>query len=205
MVRVAEVIRSWLGWCPCAGRETMRKNIGDGFYQAVPVMKRQVPRGADGPAGFMAGVYEHTQRGSVIIGAALAAILIILASMYLFGAVWVTALVLCIMLGLLAICSTLTVTVQDGSVQIRFGPVPLIRNAWLLSDIVSATPVTTPWYYGYGIRYTPHGILYNVSGPHSVELLLVSGKKVRIGTDEPAALCSAIQAARATTGTGWQG
>ena len=51
------------------------------------------------------------------------------------------------------------------------------------------------WYYGWGIRYTPHGWLFNVSGLDAVELELKNGRTWRVGTDEPVELLAAIQAA----------
>ena len=45
--------------------------------------------------------------------------------------------------------------------------------------------VTTHWIYGWGIRWIPGGWLWNVSGLDGVELALVSGRRFRIGTDEP--------------------
>jgi len=53
--------------------------------------------------------------------------------------------------------------------------------------------VKNPWYYGWGIRFTPHGWLYNVSGLHAVEIELKNGKKYRIGTDVPENLEKAIR------------
>jgi hypothetical protein len=53
--------------------------------------------------------------------------------------------------------------------------------------------VRNPWYYGWGIRITPDGLLYNVSGTRAVEITLTDGSKLRLGTDEPEALCQAIR------------
>ncbi len=50
-----------------------------------------------------------------------------------------------------------------------------------------------PWYYGWGIRLTPHGWLYNVSGSYAVEIKTKTGKKYRIGTDVPNELEKAIR------------
>ena len=91
----------------------------------------------------------------------------------------------------------LTVSVTPTNLRIRFGPVGLIQKQWPIAEIVSVTQVTNPWYYGYGLRYTPRGPLYNVSGRHAVEILLFSGQTFRIGTDEPETLCQAIELARA--------
>ena len=40
------------------------------------------------------------------------------------------------------------------------------------------------WWYGWGIRLTPHGWMWNISGLDAVELTYRNGKKFRIGTDE---------------------
>jgi len=55
--------------------------------------------------------------------------------------------------------------------------------------------VKNHWYYGWGIRLTPHGVLYNVSGFYAVELRLRTGKEFRIGTDVPQELDAAIRQA----------
>ena len=123
-------------------------------------------------------------------------IIIILTSMYLFGIVWVTIFVLGIMIIVLAIFSTLTVSAGEDTLRIRFGPVGLIKKGWPLAEIASVTTVTNPWYYGWGIHWTPNGPLYNVSGFGAVEVRLLSGKTFRIGTDEPEVLRSAIEQAR---------
>jgi len=146
------------------------------------------------------GLYEHTQRGSLIIGAVAAAVFLILATMYFFGPVLVTIIVLAIMLFTLAICSTLTVSADADALRIRFGPVGVIRKSWPMSDVESVTAVTNPWYYGWGIHLTPHGTLYNVSGYGAVEVRLYTGKTFRIGTDEPEVLKHAIEQAHKGAG-----
>lgn len=88
----------------------------------------------------------------------------------------------------------LTVDVDPRRVLIKFG-VGLIQRSIPLDTIRGFAPVTNRWYYGWGIRFTPHGILYNVSGLQAVELLLDDGRRVRIGTDEPDALVRALQSA----------
>jgi hypothetical protein len=122
------------------------------------------------------GQYEHTQRGSVILAGVGTAIILILVSMLIFEPVIVSVLVLLILIFVLTIMSRLTVSVTDNQLKIRFGPVGLVHKEWALSDIISATPVTNQWIYG-------------------LEILLLSGAKVRIGTDEPDALCRALQKA----------
>ena len=45
-------------------------------------------------------------------------------------------------------------------------------------------------------RHTPHGWLYNVSGWEAVEITLPSGKRFRLGTDEPRRLEQVLLAAK---------
>ncbi len=123
------------------------------------------------------------------------ACLLVIVTVLLLGPEPVPLIVFGILVFVLAIMTRLTVTVSAESLRIRFGPVGLIRKEWPIGEIVSATVVANPWYYGYGIRWTPHGVLYNVSGRNAVEILFISGKKVRIGTDEPEVLAGAINRA----------
>jgi hypothetical protein len=89
---------------------------------------------------------------------------------------------------------SMTVTLDETHVALSFG-IGLIRKRFSLDEIRSYQPVRNPWYYGWGIKMIPGGWLYNVSGPSAVELLLESGRYVRIGTDEPGALVAALRAA----------
>ncbi|NLD57917.1 MAG: DUF1673 family protein [Methanomicrobiales archaeon] len=195
MAKVADVIRGWLGWCP-NGNVMRAKQTG---VAGIFFMEGNARVPATGDTGDTKrsrdGQYEHTQRGSVILAAVGTAIILILVSLIIFEPVIVQVLVLLILIFVLAIMSRLTVSVTDDQLKIRFGPVGLVHKEWALSDIISATPVTNQWIYGWGIRWTPHGRLYNVAGSMAVEILLLSGEKVRIGTDEPEKLCRALQKA----------
>ena len=51
------------------------------------------------------------------------------------------------------------------------------------------------WYYGWGIRFTPRSWLFNVSGFSAIELQMKSGKRYRIGTDDPDNLAKALDEA----------
>ncbi len=86
---------------------------------------------------------------------------------------------------------TLKVSVDEQKVQIRFGP-GIFSKGFPLSDIETCEVVRNRWFYGLGIRYTPHGWLYSVSGLSAVELQMKNGKRYRIGTDDPEGLASAI-------------
>ena len=89
---------------------------------------------------------------------------------------------------ILVVCAllfhSLNVTVSTEWIIIRFG-VGLIRKRFAVSAIEDVHIVQNHWYYGWGIKYTPHGWLFNVSGFDAVEIWLEHGRKYRIGTDEP--------------------
>lgn len=138
--------------------------------------------------------YEHTQTGYLLIaalggGAALMAILMAIA-----GFKWVLLVVLVVLLVCLALGPTLTGTVDENAVRLRFGP-GLIRKTILLSDVQSCEEVKNPWWYGWGIRLIPSGYMFNVSGLRAVELRLKTGRIFRIGTDDPTGLATAIRQA----------
>lgn len=104
--------------------------------------------------------------------------------------------------GILGICAllfhSLRVDVDEVGVRIRFGP-GLIRRSYPWERIHSARPVRTKWWHGWGIHRTPQGWLYNVEGLDAVEVELMDGKKVLIGTDEPERLATAIEAGLRST------
>lgn len=141
--------------------------------------------------------YRHTQVGWQVYGIAIP---LTLALMYglriqdprVFG------LVVVIVAAAFALFGWLTVDIDTRRVLIKFG-IGLITRRIPLDTIRGFAPVRNPWYYGWGIRFTPHGILYNVSGFQAVELLLDDGRRVRVGTDEPDALVRALQGATTVT------
>ena len=98
---------------------------------------------------------------------------------------------LIVILTLLAQFSTLTVRVGEGVITVQFG-VGVIRKRIQLSDVESCAQVKNPWYYGWGIRYTPRGWLYNISGFSAIELTMKNGKMCRIGTDDPEGFAQAL-------------
>lgn len=138
--------------------------------------------------------YHHTQIGYwTIIALAIAwgFSALLMANL---GFYWPVFAALIIFSVCLALFATLTVNINAEMLQLHFGP-GLIRKKFWLKDITSCQVVKNPWYYGWGIRLTPHGWLYNVSGLSAVEITLRDGKKYRIGTDVPEELVQAIRAA----------
>ena len=86
--------------------------------------------------------------------------------------------------GILSAFYGMTVIVTDNQIKIKFG-IGLITKKIDLSQVKSATAQSYPIYYGYGIRFIPNGILYNVSGTHAVELKFKNKSRViQIGTND---------------------
>ena len=139
--------------------------------------------------------YKHTQVGYVVLGA-LGIGAVVLAVLFLRSqeAPRITAAVILTLLVSMVLFASLTVEIREGFLRWRFGP-GLIRKQVRLAEIERTQAVRNRWYYGWGIRLTPHGWLYNVSGLEAVKVQLHTGKKFRLGTDEPEELVRALQAA----------
>lgn len=91
----------------------------------------------------------------------------------------------------------LIVTVTDNSIDIHFRPVT--RHTIPLADVTHAearTYAPLREYGGWGIRGLGRKRAYNVSGDRGVELTLVDGRKVMIGSQRADDLARAIAAAR---------
>ena len=136
--------------------------------------------------------YKHTQVGYLIIVVMAAVMVLIGIVLANAGINWIAVGVLVVIALALVLFSSLTVVIREEELEVRFGP-GLIRKRFKLNEIESCQVVKNHWYYGWGIRLTPHGILYNVSGFYAVEIRLLTGKKYRIGTDVPRELEAAIR------------
>jgi hypothetical protein len=76
----------------------------------------------------------------------------------------------------------LTTTVDQKKIQLTFG-IGLIRKRIEIKSIEAVKIVKSPWYFGWGIRFFPGGVLYNVGGLVGVELTLKGTERVvRIGS-----------------------
>jgi hypothetical protein len=151
--------------------------------------------------------YKHTQIGYLIL-------VVTLAVLVLFAWAQITAraeppsvdsgtnflitAIMVLILFTLASFTTLTTSIDENYLQIKFG-YGIFRKKFLLSEIVSTKQVKNHWYYGWGIRLWlwPKMWIFNVSGFDAVELVMKNGKVYRIGTDEPMELESAIGAVMA--------
>ena len=138
--------------------------------------------------------YRHTQVGTltlVILGLAILGVLGLA-----IGVGWnpVVVAVLCALAVAGGLFYSMTVEIQEATLEWRFGP-GLIRKRTSLAEIRDVEAVRNPWYYGWGIHWTPKGWVFNVSGFGAVAITLASGKRYRIGTDEPQTLAEAIRQA----------
>jgi len=131
--------------------------------------------------------YEHTQVGHTTGGVLLAG-----AGLTLLGPIGWAKAGIAASLGIgAALFASLTVRVTDRELHFYFGP-GFWNKQIPLDEIVAARAVrNSPW-YGWGIRLTPHGWLYNVSGLDAVEIETTDGTTLRIGTDEPEKLVEVL-------------
>ena len=135
--------------------------------------------------------YKHTQIGYILIG------IVLILTIYFSFIVMITKeksilFSFLIVVIILFLFSTLTVIVNDNGVQLKFG-VGLIHKEFNRNQIIKCKIIRTKWYYGLGIRMTPTGWLYNVSGLDAVEIEMNNGKLYKIGTDEPEKLKKEIE------------
>jgi len=140
----------------------------------------------------MSAPYRHTQVGYVTLGATTMAAIGVasMAVRHDRPVLWVVVALL-VLLGVLF--SSLTIEVADGELRSHFGP-GFWRKRWPLADVAGAEPAPIRAWEGWGIRFTPQGMLYDVSGTKSVEVHLRSGTSFRLGSDEPERLLAAIRA-----------
>jgi hypothetical protein len=138
--------------------------------------------------------YKHTQIGYFLL-TVYGAVIFIIISLFIFTDYKQLAIVgLIIILIALGVFAVMTVKVSDEKMKIQFG-LGAIRKEFLIRDIESFREVKHPWYYGWGIRYTPRGWIFRVSGNSGIELQMKSGKLYQVGTDEPQKLAEALNQA----------
>lgn len=139
------------------------------------------------------GHYLHQQFGWPVILAIFFVAVVVYVAFANAGATLIGGLVLLIPIAATFLFGSLRTEVDRTHLRIRFG-IGLIRRSWELRDIASAEAVRNPWYTGWGIRYLPGVVVYNVSGFGAVEIRTHGGKRARIGTNDVAGLERAIRA-----------
>lgn len=152
----------------------------------------------EGERSLMAA-YHHTQPGTFI---RITVVFLTVSMLGLAGwlgsrdtqAIWFFLLMAGVMVLLLALFHSLTVEITQGELRLRFG-VGLIRKKIALREVTAAEKVRNKWYWGWGVRLTPHGWLFCVSGYDAIQVTLQNGRKYRIGTDQPDRLYRAVDTA----------
>lgn len=137
--------------------------------------------------------YESRQYGKSLLAFFVVLLVVVTGVLFAAGEVLPAASISVMLVILMACFSWLTVSVQSDGIQLSFG-VGWVRRKIPYDRIVSTEIVRNKWWYGWGIRLTPHGWMWNISGFEAVELLYEDGKAFRIGSDDPQALKRAIDA-----------
>ncbi|MCA9053414.1 MAG: hypothetical protein KDA75_06235 [Planctomycetaceae bacterium] len=96
---------------------------------------------------------------------------------------------------LLAACfHSLTTTVSEAGLQLRYGPIPLFRKHIAPSEIQSLTASRSSLIDGWGIHYIPwRGWTYNLWGFDCVLIERGERPAIRVGTDDPDGLAMALR------------
>ena len=110
------------------------------------------------------------------------------------GMLLIASIVLGVLTVLVALFYTLLVEIDGDEMRLTYG-VGILRKRFDIAALGDARIVRNKWWYGLGMRLTPHGWLYTVSGLDAVEIVRLSGVTFRVGTDEPQALVAAVKAA----------
>ena len=89
----------------------------------------------------------------------------------------------------------LTIEIDGNTLKLTYG-IGIIKFKIRIDQLLSVEEVRNPWYYGWGIRITPKGMLYNIHGFKAVAIKYFKDgkeKSVMVGTDEPDELLRAIE------------
>jgi len=90
--------------------------------------------------------------------------------------------------------SALTVRITDESLCFFFNT-GLYGRQIPLTAIASCRVTGTSIIEGWGIRSTPGGMLYNISGTRAIEVRLHGGERLRIGSNQPDVVCERLRIA----------
>ncbi|MAW60528.1 MAG: hypothetical protein CMJ94_06805 [Planctomycetes bacterium] len=137
--------------------------------------------------------YQRQQFGKAFLVIVVVLLLVVTGALALSGELLPAFSISAALVLLLACFSWLTVEVTSTTIELRFG-LGWVKRSIPLKKVAATEIVRNKWWYGWGIRLTPHGWMWNISGMEAVELLYTDGKCFRIGTDDPAGLKQAIDA-----------
>ncbi len=142
--------------------------------------------------------YKTSQIGWVIIGICVVVIIGLSAFLVSLSEVDPTALpAIYIMIPffilLILLFGKLETTVSQDRIVVKFG-IGLIKKTILLDEIKSIKKVKNSFWYGWGIRLTPHGWLWNIAGYEALEIEYKTDRKnFRIGCSSNEELHAAVK------------
>jgi hypothetical protein len=136
--------------------------------------------------------YEHTQIGYFLIWALLISAAVTLVLGALNPVHWISFVITVVLLLTIAGFYKLTIKIDTERLRVTLG-MGLIRKEVRVADIIGCEPIGIRWWYGWGIHFTPYGLLYNVSGWEAVAIRLRNGRRFSLGTDDPQGLVAAIR------------
>ncbi|MEM6457175.1 MAG: hypothetical protein AAF772_18950 [Acidobacteriota bacterium] len=137
--------------------------------------------------------YRHSQTGTLLLVTSLLGLIPLVLVLAFYGQLFGPMLfAVGMILIVLMIFHELTIEVRRNAIVASFG-LGLIRRTVPLTQIREVRRVRNSWLHGWGIRWIPHGWMFNVSGLDAVELTLESGRVFRIGTDQPDEAVRAIR------------
>ncbi len=142
--------------------------------------------------------YEHVQRG-IIQPIALAAAAICLVLMYVLRAHTPIVPVLGVAAGVFALLSfafaQLAVRDEGDRLSVRFGPIPLFGTTIPYAEMTAVERDRSTFLAGWGIHWTPKGMLWNIGGFDCVRVL-TRARSIRIGSDDGEALIAFLESRR---------
>ncbi|MEK7552977.1 MAG: hypothetical protein AAB505_02640 [Patescibacteria group bacterium] len=152
--------------------------------------------------------YKHTQIGYLMLVVTLVVLALFTWAQitarseppsYYSGTNFAVTAVMALIVFTLASFATLTVTINETCLRIKFG-YGIFAKMFPLDQIASVQSVKNHWYYGWGVRiwFWPKMWIYNVSGFDAVEIIMRNGKVYRLGTDTPSELAAAVKQAIAS-------
>jgi len=136
--------------------------------------------------------YKNTQSGwhFVVICILLTILVFAIVPLEQLGLLHYLMLFLLILLGVLF--HSLTIEVDRGKIKCYFGQ-GLIGQEFPVREVAACESIRVSWFWGWGIRWTPKGWMYNIWGTRAVLLKFKSGKTFLMGSNEPDVVCDVIR------------
>lgn len=147
--------------------------------------------------------YDHTQTGPLYLLLLLLAVASFVATLLMKEAViQVTVSISGVVFLLLAFSfRDLTVSDQTTELLIAFGPLPIFKRRLQYSEIERVETARSTLMDGLGIHMSPSGgWVWNLWGYDCVDVWYRQGRKLRIGTDDPAGLAGFLEVIVARNG-----